>query len=32
MPILNSPLLLGFDDIERLLDRAAKSPGDGIDS
>ena len=29
MPILNSPLLLGFDDIERLLDRAAKSPGDG---
>lgn len=29
MPILNSPLLLGFDDIERLLDRAAKTPGDG---
>lgn len=29
MPILNSPLLLGFDDIERLLDRAAKAPGDG---
>ncbi len=29
MPILNSPLLLGFDDIERLLDRASKSPGDG---
>jgi HSP20 family molecular chaperone IbpA len=25
---LNSPLLLGFDDIERLLDRLAKSPGD----
>ena len=29
MPLLNSPLLLGFDDIERLLDRAAKAPGDG---
>lgn len=26
---LNSPLLLGFDDIERLLDRLAKSPGEG---
>lgn len=25
---LSSPLLLGFDDIERLLDRLAKSPGD----
>jgi HSP20 family molecular chaperone IbpA len=29
MPLLNSPLLLGFDDIERVLDRVAKSPGDG---
>ena len=28
MTQLNSPLLLGFDDIERLLDRLAKSPGD----
>jgi HSP20 family molecular chaperone IbpA len=27
--LLNSPLLLGFDDIERLLDRLAKSGGDG---
>lgn len=27
--LLNSPLLLGFDDIERLLDRLAKSAGDG---
>ena len=26
--LLNSPLLLGFDDVERLLDRLAKSPGD----
>jgi HSP20 family molecular chaperone IbpA len=25
---LNSPLLLGFDDVERLLERLAKSPGD----
>ena len=25
---LSSPLLLGFDDVERLLDRLAKSPGD----
>jgi len=25
---LNSPLLLGFDDIERLLERLSKSPGD----
>lgn len=29
MSLLNSPLLLGFDDIERVLDRVAKSPGDG---
>jgi HSP20 family molecular chaperone IbpA len=28
-PQLSSPLLLGFDDIERVLDRLAKSPGDG---
>lgn len=28
MPMLNSPLLLGFDDIERVLERLAKSPGD----
>jgi len=28
MTQLSSPLLLGFDDIERLLDRLAKSPGD----
>lgn len=28
MPPLNSPLLLGFDDIERVLERLAKSPGD----
>lgn len=26
---LNSPFLLGFDDIERALDRVAKSGGDG---
>ena len=25
---LNSPLLLGFDDVERLLERLAKAPGD----
>jgi HSP20 family molecular chaperone IbpA len=28
MPPLSSPLLLGFDDIERLLERLAKAPGD----
>lgn len=27
--LLNSPLLLGFDEIERLLDRAAKGSGEG---
>lgn len=27
--LFSSPLLLGFDEIERLLDRAAKIPGDG---
>ncbi|MGE0610719.1 MAG: Hsp20 family protein [Hyphomicrobiales bacterium] len=27
--LLNSPLLLGFDEIERLLDRIGKSSGDG---
>lgn len=29
MSHLNSPLLLGFDDIERLLDRVTKGSGDG---
>ncbi len=29
VPSLNSPFLLGFDGIERLLDRAARSSGDG---
>lgn len=27
--LLNSPLLLGFDEIERILDRVGKSSGDG---
>lgn len=27
--LFSSPLLLGFDDVERLLDRATKSSGDG---
>ena len=27
--LLNSPLLLGFDEIERLLDRVSKTSGDG---
>ena len=27
--LLNSPLLLGFDDIERVLDRVTKGSGDG---
>lgn len=27
--LLNSPLLLGFDEIERILDRIAKGSGDG---
>jgi HSP20 family molecular chaperone IbpA len=27
--LLSSPLLLGFDEIERLIDRAGKSGGDG---
>lgn len=27
--LLNSPLLLGFDEIERLLDRVSKASGDG---
>ena len=27
--VFSSPLLLGFDEVERLLDRAAKTPGDG---
>ena len=29
MSLLNSPLLLGFDEIERLLDRVTKGAGDG---
>lgn len=29
MSLLSHPLLLGFDDIEQLIDRAAKSTGDG---
>jgi HSP20 family molecular chaperone IbpA len=29
MPLLSSPLLLGFEEIERLLDRAGKASGDG---
>jgi len=29
MSVLSHPLLLGFEDIERLIDRAAKSTGDG---
>lgn len=29
IPALNSPFLLGFDDIDRALDRAAKSASDG---
>ena len=28
-PLLSSPLLLGFDEIERLVDRASKGSGDG---
>jgi HSP20 family molecular chaperone IbpA len=27
--LFSSPLLLGFEEVERLVDRAAKSPGDG---
>lgn len=27
--VLNNPLLLGFDEIERILDRVAKGSGDG---
>jgi len=27
--VFSSPLLLGFDEVERLLDRATKTPGDG---
>jgi len=29
MSVLSHPLLLGFEDIERLIDRAAKTTGDG---
>ena len=28
MSLFSSPLLLGFEEVERLLDRAAKTPGD----
>jgi len=27
--LFSSPLLLGFDEVERMLDRASKMPGDG---
>ena len=29
LPLLSSPLLLGFDEIERVLERVTKSSGDG---
>ncbi len=29
MSLLSSPMLLGFEEIERLIDRAGKSPADG---
>jgi HSP20 family molecular chaperone IbpA len=29
LSVFSSPLLLGFEEVERLLDRAAKTPGDG---
>src|ERR1700744_4171915 len=29
VPTLNSPFLLGFDEIERALDRVARTPNDG---
>lgn len=29
MPLLSSPLLLGFDEIERLVDRVGKTAADG---
>ena len=29
LSLFSSPLLLGFDEVERLLDRASKTPGDG---
>lgn len=29
MPMLSNPLLLGFEEIERLIDRASKGGGDG---
>ncbi len=29
VPALNSPFLLGFDDIERALDRVSRAPSDG---
>ncbi len=29
MSVFSSPLLLGFDELERMLDRASKTGGDG---
>jgi HSP20 family molecular chaperone IbpA len=29
LPLLSNPLLLGFEEIERLIDRAGKASGDG---
>jgi len=29
IPVLNSPFLLGFDEIERAFDRGARTPSDG---
>ena len=29
LSLLSSPLMLGFEELERLIDRAGKSPGDG---
>ena len=29
LPMLSNPLLLGFEEIERMIDRAGKSPADG---
>jgi hypothetical protein len=29
LSLLSNPLLLGFDEIERLIDRATKGGGDG---
>jgi HSP20 family molecular chaperone IbpA len=29
MPLLSNPLLLGFEELERLIERAGKAPGEG---